>query len=562
MKRYELTITLRDAGIFSRRNATEGARESLPIVPGAALWGRLCAYLFEIGHPSAKWVASGCGIRFGDARPLAPDGGATYPAPLCWHCDKTAIEGPLLRHGVGKQLRADLVLNGLHADLSRLGQARALPPGFVALNGAYVMPRQQLRLRTTVVDDAEADNQLFGYRGLVPRQGFRATVWLAPEAVAAGLEVSMRAAFLPGKGRAPVTLGRSRSAEYGRVACDLRDVSVGAMADVLTQPNPRSMDVWLLSDACLRGPQGAPTLIPTPEMLGLPSRARLDTGHCFVRHRRYDHFNAHRGGPGLVHQCLVAGSVLRYVLDDGAPFSPDDCRRAAEGLGTLREWGLGEVWVNPPMLAGERPVFTASEVGPSDASELARPTPVPSPATALVQWASARHEASAVISFSERVAAAGLVELAGQLRVGRAMCAVSIGERCGPGRTQWARLAQAARDADEASAFFEALSGRGGVLELQHRVADRSRRVDDRAWHLRLGSAEEETLNRWMLTTLMRWQEEAASVKGASASAVWARLQRAAVRFADEAREAELDRHERLMAASLAAEYQHGEGTK
>ena len=128
MIHYELDLDLLDDVVFSRRTATVGSHETLICVPGAALWGYVCARLYRERPLLADAVAYGNGAHFGDARPLGVDREPSWPVPLCWHVDKTRPDQPSTRNG---WVQAEHVTNALHGSLSALGQARAMRDGYV-----------------------------------------------------------------------------------------------------------------------------------------------------------------------------------------------------------------------------------------------------------------------------------------------------------------------------------------------------------------------------------------------------------------------------------------------
>lgn len=504
MIHYELDLDLLDDVVFSRRTATVGSHETLICVPGAALWGYVCARLYRERPLLADAVAYGNGAHFGDARPLGVDREPSWPVPLCWHVDKTRPDQPSTRNG---WVQAEHVTNALHGSLSALGQARAMRDGYVTAHGQHLQPKRRYVLRTAIVGGRAAPAQLFGYESLMAGQGFRARISVIDET----LRPEIERCFAEGS---VIRIGRSKGSEYGRVRCKLREPHIPPPPTVAAGD---SLTLWLLSDACLRDAHGRPLLSPDADALGLAG-ARLDPSRCFVRHNRYSSFNSHRNCHGVERQCISAGSVLTWIRA-GHPFTAQELTALAGGIGEQRESGHGEVAVNPTMLADVRPIlqpWAAQTFIAAVAAPVAGAPALP----IVTQWADRRAQARRAKAIEDQRVAETLGTLARRLGMARRFRGVAEHLPCGPGRSQWGAFAQICRNASSASDLIPKLFGANGLLKAKNNPD----------WET--GTDSDGTLASWLEAQATGWL--------ADRKTPWLQAQHTLCRLADAAREAEL----------------------
>ena len=374
MKQQALAIDLLEDCVFSARAATEGSHESLDRVPGAALLGAAAARIYGRLDPAQAFEIFHSGrLRFGDGLPWNGRG-VGWPVPRCWHCDKT------FRPDEGGMLVAERIRNFQHVkELPRRDgaapQPRQLREGYVHADGAWTRPAHTLRMKTAIDPRTgrAREAQLFGYDSLERGQCFASLVEADDGFDPALFEQVIR--NLEGE----ILLGRSRSAEYGRVRIGRIEAAFPAAEAVSGDGD--LLTLWLLSDLALADASGAPVLQPDGEILGLPG-ADVLWDRTFLRARRYSPWNAARHGYDRERLVLEAGGVVTLRLNGL------DRRRVAErlaaGVGLYRESGLGRVWIDPPLLAGEQPRF--EEPAPAAGSASA----VPEPGHPLVAWLKAR----------------------------------------------------------------------------------------------------------------------------------------------------------------------------
>ncbi len=436
MKHYQLDITLLDDLVFSQRSATQGNHAALDRIPGTALWGWAAAWLHRHHAGDAQALAHEEGLRFTDARPLSPHGLPTFVVPLSWVYDKGDTEGYFIKNTEGtasKRLHAQKLRNLAHADAKAddFKQAKGLRGGYVSEAGEHVTPDTQYRLRTALQEETGTARagQLFGYQSLQAGQRFRATMQVAAGVPAAPVEALLRAMAQQ------VRLGRSRSGEYGRVR-----VSIQEMPAPVVAPSVRGQRVvvWLLSDALLRDAHGRPCLTPEPTVMGLPG-ARFVPQHSALRHRRYSAWNAHRNTYATECQVIQAGSV--WVFERDRAFTPEELRQLQGGVGVSGAQGLGEVWVNPPLLADVCPVFRPIIM---TAPATAATVPVRAPDTPLMKFLQRTPESAAKVDQGAlKLAQDWQQEITSHLMAVRRYRGTPEHLPLGPSPSQWGGLASA-----------------------------------------------------------------------------------------------------------------------
>lgn len=443
MKTLDLIITLQDDCIFSERNATEGAHQALDYISGGALLGAIAAQLYPTlgGQRAFDWFHSGK-MRFGNAYPLTKGGQRTFPMPACWHQakGKNPFEGNKV--DADKVWRLDKRENNILPDNQQPQQLRA---GYVSLDGCVAETHKSFRMKTAI--DAGTgrakESALFGYDALQAGQRFYAQISVDDAMTAADM------AKLETVLKQPLLLGRSRSAEYGRATIEILKTSQSLPSDKTAS---KEITLWLLSDLMALDEYGQPTLSPKPEHLGLPE-GKLIAENSFLRTRRYSTWNAHKQGYEIERQVISKGSVLVYQLESS--LTAEHLQRIAAGLGVERQAGLGQVWLNPPLLAGEKPQFAKSV---SPLADKAKELPKPAKEPELIAWLRKQlgdSDSKQNFAREARHIARTYKEL---MSSSRALKGLDNKIHVGPSHSQWGEVLAAAKSR-ELGAFMNATDG-------------------------------------------------------------------------------------------------------
>lgn len=470
-------ILLEQPLIISQQAASAGAHQSLDFIPGSALLGLAASRLYADLDAGSAWTLFHSGqVRFGDALPLR-SGDVGYPVPFCWHTYK----------GEPAQDKGQLLAENLF-DPSRYNTDEARQPvqmraGYTTESGQLLTPERQQTLKTAIdrKTGMAAESQLFGYEALASGQRYRFTLSADTE-VAPALWQQLQDSM-----SGTAHLGRSRSAQFGRVQIDQQPAyrlhpSSGA---------GNTLTLWLLSDLLLED-QGQPCLIPHPHLLGLPQDSRWLAEQSFLRSRRYSTYNAYRRSYDSERQVICRGSVVRYAL--ARPLSVEECLDLQKGLGLQIESGLGSVWVNPPLLAQEQPQFARVQ-----ASQVIVSSTPPQPETLLITALRARQQRRLGDVVPEQQARLLFSGLCQRIRDARRYAATAIGVPiAAPGRSQWGRLKQMAsghRNTPD-QLWNDLTNARDGLLR------ERS------GWDLRYGPEPDQQLDNWMHEALQQYRQQ------------------------------------------------------
>ncbi|MCP4702797.1 MAG: hypothetical protein GY862_38950 [Gammaproteobacteria bacterium] len=424
MNRQFFTVTLEEEVIISRRAATLGGQGSLDYLTGAAFLGVSARVLYPVlSREDAYTVFHSGKVRFGNALLLSPQGQPVYPVPLCWHTDKD----------YGQDLKDGMVLRHkkIHNNRFEPKGRKSLGNGYITLDGCYYRPQTVLRMKTAINPQTGRANegQLFGYAGLAAGLRFRFAL-SADEDIPKELFDRVTDSLT-----GTVRIGRSRSAEYGRVR-----VAVENSVESLSVSHEKNVVVlWLLSDMALTDDWGQPALTPEPAHFGLPRESNAD--NSFIRTRRYAPFNAYYRKREQERAVLCMGSVLTFNVPSGF-----DARALAKklehGVGLHREAGLGKIWVNPPLLADPQPAFEKrKDIVPE------QPGAVSMPDSPLFHWLRAKNIFQENARQAEKIADIWVEELSRLYPSARLLASVPAGMRIGPSPSQWGRVMGLAKTA-------------------------------------------------------------------------------------------------------------------
>jgi hypothetical protein len=438
MRQLNLKLTLREDLVATDGAATEGGHAGLDYLPGLLLLGAAAARLYadpDLSRADAYRLFHSGEVRFGDALPLVDDHPG-WPMPLCWH---EAKGEPAEADG---QLVPGKVRNLQFGRFPDAGvQPKQLRADHVRADGRRLKVERSLRMKTAIDPRTGrvAEAQLFGYESIHAGWVFAARIQATGTLPNKLWKRLTEALTQDGE----LLLGRSRSAEYGRV--QVESLTDGCSLEPMTDPQTsRQLTLWCLSDLALLDDWGQETLTPEPKALGL-SRGAIDWDRTFLRFRRYAVWNAYRNGFDLERQVIQRGSVIALTLADSeAPWTADERAGLAAGVGLYREAGLGWLVPDPLLLGRAEPEF-APAFKPKEGQE----TPPLRPAHSdLLDWLEAGTKGATDRSTAEGTARGFRDALKERYRLARAFAGVPDTLPIGPSPAQWGTVYEAARTAD------------------------------------------------------------------------------------------------------------------
>jgi len=439
MRKVQIKLTLKDDVVFSERSASQGGHTSLDYVPGSTLLGWAASRLYAKLTLTDAWLLFHSGkVRFGNGLPVARNGLMALPMPLCWHFEKST------EWKNDSRIFPERIYNTIHSEPDMSLQLKQLRSGYVTADGLIHKPAKSLSMKTAINPETgrAANAQLFGYEALLAGQTFMA-ILSADDDVPVDLFDKIQNVC-----SGLMHLGRSRSAQYGRV---LAEIVNPESTSVEFRAKSKDFLFWLLSDMALER-YGQPILKPEPSDMGLP-KGELVAAKSFVRNRRYAPFNGKRKAPDLERQVICAGSVLCFRLDDQVD---PDCLPSSYGM--FREGGLGEVLISPSLLSTPHPEFI-----PTVESE--KGDVVKKPDYPLVHWLIKQ----AVFASSNREILDRADILFAELRyLYQTASSLTAQSMVGPGKSQWGRIRELAMQETDPENLKTHLFGEDGVCKLKN----------------------------------------------------------------------------------------------
>ena len=482
-----LLMELEDEVVLSRRSATRGDHETLDYIPGSTLLGWAASHLYErLSVEDAYLVFHSGKVRFYNGLPLTPSGGRARPMPLCWHEDKGGKSAREETREEKGRLISDRVFNLISGKSEHILQPRQLRTGYIDDSGHVFQPSRAYRMKTALNPDTAtaAESQLFGYESLDRCQHFVGGI-SADDDVDPVLFNDLLDVF-----GGTIRIGRSRSAQYGRVWVSVDRKKMNGETPELSRES-RELTLWLISDLALRDTCGSPTLCPDPFILGLPN-GQLVLEKTFVRSRSYAPYNAFHKSRGMDRQVLVAGSVLTFMFDEPLP---ESCLSLlADGIGLYRECGLGEVSINPELIQGEHPKFsTADSTHPIKG--LVSSNGVVRPDDPFITFLERRSVGRSTEEVSKAWAQEKLEELKSMYLSARKFNGAKLFDHIGPGRAQWRRVLDAATEPESTQLNKRLFDSDTGVCKEK-----------DADWSIQLD--KEKTFRSWLENLILQSDKE------------------------------------------------------
>lgn len=423
-----LLITLIDPVITSHGAATTQQNLALPYIPGAFLLGAASRNYSQATDPFQMFHSGA--VRFGDALPYDESDGLGFPVPLSLHREKDRADGPILN---------------LSLERPKDGAMKRLSGHTMAPDGTQITVATLGSLKTAIDwgNGRARDGQLFHLEALAAGQRFWATIEADNEQDLSELKEQL---LTSGRNR----LGRSRSAEFGRV--ELEWVDAPAAPAIATAGDAKL--IWAISDLALD-----PDMRDLAAALGIEGQIKQDS--CFYRLRDVWPFNGHWQTRGIV----------RTVVERGSVIAVENCtlKPGVHVVGQHREIGCGRVIVEPKLLSGAELVKSGKILGAPkrESAAIAGTTPT----FALLKT---RAEQLAPEDRVEK-ARASLIAL-GRLYKRAAAIAGSEEGWIGPGPTQWGAIEAEIQARGHEASLFEGdkSTARAGDRDWETQCGDQS----------------------------------------------------------------------------------------
>ncbi len=424
-KYYRITFQLLEDVIISERAATVGGHRSLDYIPGSNLLGACAAQLYNsLSKADAFQVFHSGKVRFGHGLPTSITGENSYPIPLAWHSSKGM---PYTSDHSSQQqtLTPDSIFNLTQAteDEKIGGQPKQLRSGYLTDALEYLQPQTRLRMKTAInpATGRASEGQLYGYQSLLAGQSFSST--LSFHNIDEELENAVTNQF-----KKQLYLGRSRSAQYGKVGCNI----IPTDAPDSYPDKAEQTSLWLTSELALHDQFGQPinsnTIFQAFQDCGI-TLSSIDWARSFLRFREYSPYNSTRRKYDLQRQVIEKGSVL--IVSTESPLNQQQIDSLQAGIGLYCEAGLGRFLVNHPWLEFLHPqpleAFTANQ----QSKQLQRPD------HQLASWLMQRTSQNAKRQVDQEVADIYCAQIPNLYENAKRYAGIDQSSPFGPTATQW-----------------------------------------------------------------------------------------------------------------------------
>lgn len=326
-------ITPHNRSIVTQDRRTTNDREICDYFPGNILVGIAANQLYgEMKHAGVFNGATH--IVFSNAYPvLGQSTNSSLPQPFALHKLKAALSA--------KEKQQRFNRSACQADNQKqLAQCRV---GYLAetQNGIQeIQVRKGARRQTANENRVAKPSALFDTQWVEPDYCFQGKLSWNTQSEDETALVKKLVLALQGIKK----VGANKSEGYGTASIEFFNSALPTPpSQPLTQPS-KQLVLWALSDLALLDEFGQPCFTPNLLQLGFNDKGRLDPAHSFIRTHCYSPYNGKRGTEPQ-RQVITKGSVLVYQLDDEIRI---DSHIRHIGLYTLE--GLGQVWINPPLL--------------------------------------------------------------------------------------------------------------------------------------------------------------------------------------------------------------------
>ena len=328
---------------------TEGKVDRFDYIAGSNFLGMVAREYNSFGEDAFD-VFHGGDVRFGDGH-IMHEGKQTFHAPFSWFAPKGVKLEEALK---GRELYNEYFLTKEQYDefIQKEKQLKQQRVGFITAEGELVKVKHNYRQKSAYdkKNRCSKDNSMFGYYSLVKGTKWAFVVEMDStqykEKIIETLEKSNR-------------LGKSRSAEYGRVKITFVDETQTNAISQKLEPiviNDESY-IFLYAYSRLALTNKAVNSYQFDlESLQLDSSSKIVWDKSQIRTYRYTPYVAIRDNRDPERLVIDKGSII--AIEVTKDFDVENYSKKIEwGIGLYLSEGHGKVLVNPTFLTTEKPLF-------------------------------------------------------------------------------------------------------------------------------------------------------------------------------------------------------------
>lgn len=318
----------------------------LDYIPGSAVMGALACRLYRNRNFSREKLFSvfqGNDAVFSNVFPLK-DGKPTLPVPMSLHYVKDESSE-----------KANLENKCVSSADDSIKQYKQLREGLITSGGDFISVKHDLITRTAINDENQTakEHTLHTQESIVRGIEFIGFIDVC-DSLKNKFDGEIRS-FL----NSVIRVGNSRSSEFGRVKLEF----MSSDDDYLSYGKPdkgngKFVYLWCISDCEFISDTAMPSAVPLfSNVWTLADRncsGEYRANRSFIRNSSIRHFNRRRGGLDGENILVRKGSVICFEITSG-DFSNDDLKEIQKkGIGINRQYGYGQVIVNPSWIDERR----------------------------------------------------------------------------------------------------------------------------------------------------------------------------------------------------------------
>lgn len=332
MKRIIFKCTLLSDIIINAQSATEGTQETLDFIPGSNFLGIVAKDYSEFDN--AYDVFHSGKVRFGDAH-LAKNNEKSFKAPLSWFYNKgdTDKKKIWIHHALTKEIR-ERFLN--HKDKEGNDdpiQIKQVRTDWVLKDGSRLKHENNFAIKSAYdrTSRRSKDAQMFGYKSLEA-----GSEWIFYVDIDNEINTDSIITKLVGE----KNIGRSRSAQYGRVKIEKTDLKFTSQSS--ETPIDNKMIIYAESRLAFYDEFGQPNLQPKAEDFNLPKNYKICWELCQVKDQIFAPYKSINNASEADRVCFNKGSIFVFTGNEKI-----DLTKIESGVGAYLNEGFGQVVVNP-----------------------------------------------------------------------------------------------------------------------------------------------------------------------------------------------------------------------
>ena len=335
MKRLVFKATLLSDIIIHADSATEGQKKTLDFIPGSSFLGILAKDYMRFENPYDIFHSDK--VRFGDAH-ISDGSNKSFKTPLSWFYlkGKSVESTKWVHHSLTQEIRDELTQKGKQLKQARTGwivSKNTNEGTLMPINSNYAIKSAYDREKRT-----SKEGQLFGFKSLET-----GSEWIFYVDIDETIDESSIITGLIGKKH----IGKSRSAQYGRIEIEKLDVEAQSLSSDKLFQN-KYLILYAESRLVFFDAYGQPTLQPNESDFNLSADWKIDWSKSQAKSQVFAPYNFKNRSFLADRVCFDKGSVFVFEKqNDNVKYDLDHLLNV---VGEFKNEGFGQVIVNPEFL--------------------------------------------------------------------------------------------------------------------------------------------------------------------------------------------------------------------